>query len=220
MTPHAIPAYGDNLSDPDFLSPSRGVLPNFLESCSRHISRYFANTGIPGTPYTGIDVDLSTCANPYGGLVMNDRGRNPITVGLSIASSHFEMGVRDVFRIQLVLEARVYLPTPPISNSLDEARETERAYRDTRNHAAVVEGLYLALHEIPFFSGGLSTGQIIPAESLEHSFPTTPVVTGVYEVPVRIYRNEQGIERIGIAVLVDGSPGPSWKEPWKEPRDV
>lgn len=206
MSPHAIPAYGDNLSDPDILSPSAGVLANFLESCSRHISGYFVNTGIPGTPYTGIDVDLSTCANPYGGLVHNERDRNPITVGLSLSNSHLEFGVSGGFKVSITLEARVYLPTSPISHSLVETQAAERAYRDLRNHAAVVDGLYLALLEIPFYSGDSFSGQVIPAYSLEHSFPTTPVVTALYEVPVRISRKQERILSLDVDATINGDP--------------
>lgn len=200
MSPNAIPAYGENLTDSEFLSPHRGVHANFLESCSRRISGCFGNTGIPGTPYTGVDVDISTCANPYGGQYLNTRGRNPVAVGLSIANSRLETGVRDVFRVQIALEAKVYLPTSPVSHSRAESRESERAYRDLRNHAAVVDGLYIALLEIPFFSGGISTEQVIPAYSLEYSYPTMPVITALYDIPVRISRNLHGIERIDVVM--------------------
>lgn len=199
MSPDAIPAYGPDPSDPNFLAPSTGILANFLESCARQVSGYFRNTGIPGTPYTGVDVDIYTRANPYSGQMYNERGRNPVTVGLSIAHSRLELGVSDSYTMQIVLEARIYLPTSPIARSPAEARESERAYRDLRNHAAVVDGIYIVLMEIPFFSGGKNTGQVIPAYSIEHTSPTIPTITAMYEVPVRVSRTEKTIE----AVFVD-----------------
>lgn len=206
MSPHAVSAYRDNLYDPDILSPSTGVIANFLESCARQISGYYGNTRIPGTPYTGVDVDLCARANPYAGTPYNDRGRHPVTVGLSVSHSHLEFGVSGGFRIQLTLDAAIYLPFPPKSNSLEEAREFERAYRDMRNHAAVVEGLYLALMEIPFYSDGHFSGQVIPVESMEHSFPTTPVISATYVVPVRVSRSEVRIERLDVDTELNGDP--------------